>query len=103
MLAPVPLVCVIWEDAHGDVNNESNADDLKREFHKPYVYHTFGLCIVDNEVGVSLVNDFCPDDKTYRGRSFIPRGMIREVIKLGTPKKRAERKKKEVANDSLGV
>lgn len=91
-LALKPLVCCIWDDAHGDVGSEASEGDTRRDFHEPVVYHTFGLLVVDDERGVTVAQDFCAKDNTFRGRTFIPKGMIKELIFLGVPKRPRVRK-----------
>lgn len=86
MLAPKPLVAVVWDDAYGDVGGEATAEDTARDFHRPEVYTTFGLLLVEDERGVTVASDYRADSQTYRGRTFIPRGMITTIHRLGLPK-----------------
>lgn len=85
---------VIWNDAHASLD-ESTVDEIKSE-HKPSRIHTQGYMIVDDENGISIAGEWLPgnrtsDDDSYRSVTFIPRGMIVEVIHI---KKPVTRKKK---------
>lgn len=99
-LADRTLVCVIWDDAHGTASGEYTEDEIAKDLHQPMPIKSFGLKVQDDERGVSLANEITSEDldvlPTYRGVSFIPRAMVKEVIDLGVParrRKRAERSK----------
>jgi hypothetical protein len=86
------LVCVIWDDAHMTLE-EYNPTEVARDFHKPSVVNCYGLLVKDDEAGISLVAQEEPDGThPYRHIIFIPRGMVREVIDFGVPKRKAVRK-----------
>lgn len=82
---------VIWEDANGNATSEYTDADMPG-LHKAAVYHSWGWVVISDERGVSLVNEWCPKDESYRSRMFIPRGMIREEVALSvtSPRKRKE-------------
>lgn len=95
-LSPLPLVCAIWLDAHGRTDGEFTADDVAREFHRPVPIKTFGLLVCDDDRGVTIAQEITSEDEgappTYRGLGFIPRGMLRELIHLGAPKRARQRR-----------
>jgi hypothetical protein len=91
-LANLPLVCVLWLDAHDGKAGEYTKTEILQDYHKPAIIRTFGLLLIDNEEGVTLVKEITSEDDeegetTYRGRGFIPRGMVKELVNLGVPKR----------------
>lgn len=96
-LAALPLCCVIWDDAHGRAGGEYTAEEISRDLHQPAVIKTFGLLLQDDERGVTLVQEITSGEDettTYRGVGFVPRGMVREVILLGQPKRPGKKRAK---------
>lgn len=75
-----PFVIVVWDDAYGGAHTPVGEHELAAD-HKPLVVQTAGWLLVDNDEGVSLFNERYDDGGStlWRGRSFIPRGMIRSV------------------------
>jgi len=96
-LAALPLVCAIWDDAHGRSGGEYTAEEIARDLHQPTKIRTFGLLVHDDDRGVTVAQEITnPDESeepTYRGLGFIPRGMLRELIVLGPPKRPRRQKK----------
>jgi hypothetical protein len=93
MLTDRPLVCVEWLDAHGSTVGEHTIEEIQRDRHKPAPILTFGLLLIDDEKGITVASEITGTEErdgatTYRGVGFIPRGMVREVIPLGVPKKK---------------
>jgi hypothetical protein len=86
-----PLACAIWDDAHGSASGEFTAAEIARDHHDPALIRTFGLLIHEDERGVTIAQEItsAPDEDlpTFRGLGFIPRGMLRELIVLGVPKR----------------
>jgi hypothetical protein len=82
----LPFVAVEWEDAWGDSHSEVTIEQVA-ELHKPKLMITEGRLLASDETGVSLFNERSPEDGTYRGRTFIPRGMIVSVIHYRLTKK----------------
>lgn len=82
----LPLVLVEWDDAH--TGEEAIDRDTVTSYHKPTIISTLGWVLIDDEVGITLVNEYY--DSSYRGRTFIPRGMVRSVTpyKLSKPRPR---------------
>lgn len=72
-----------WADGVDDVTHETVGDK-----HRPILMETRGWLMVDNEVGVSLFYERCLDPQTYRGRTFIPRGMVVAITDFPTVKVR---------------
>ena len=88
----LPLVIVEWNDA---VNWDSpvSLQDVAG-CHRPEIVHTLGWILKDDEVGISLATEYY--DESYRGRSFIPRAMIKTVTPYALTK---PRKKKPVVKE----
>lgn len=80
-----PLVIVVWLDAW--VSEEGCSDDMAASLHKPEEVTTIGWVLVDNAAGLQISNEFY--GTTYRGRTFIPRAMVKSVTpyKLSKPSK----------------
>ncbi len=82
------FVTVKWEDAWADGVDDTSIEKAA-EKHRPIVMETRGWLIVDNETGVSVFYERTHDQISYRGRTFIPRGMIVSVTDF--PAKRARK------------
>ena len=86
------FVAVVWLDAW-----KSSTDDVTLktidETHKPARMETRGWLLKQDDSGVQIANERCLDeeDQSYRGRTYIPAGMLVSVEDF--PKKRATRKK----------
>lgn len=89
-LADKKFKLIIWEDANGNAAAEYADADMPG-FHKAAVYHSWGWVVISDDRGVSLVNEWCPKDESYRSRMFIPRGMIREETVLSVSRPRAKK------------
>lgn len=86
-LASLPLVCVVWIDAALHGVGDYTKEAAMREFTKDDVYKTFGLLICEDDEKVLVASDECVSEPGYRGFNRIPRGMVREVIHLPTPRR----------------
>ena len=75
---PYPLSIVIWDDAFGTAS-EVTIEELS---HRAWRVHTVGWVLRDDERGVSVAGEWLPDQGTWRGVTFVPRGMLVEVRKL---------------------
>lgn len=84
----LPLVLVEWLDAWVRADVPVTLEDVGQS-HKPEIIHTLGWILRDDEAGISLANEFYDD--TYRGRTFIPRAMIKTVIPYNLSKKRVKK------------
>lgn len=90
MLDKVPFVVCIWDDAWADATSGTTLQDA-HEKHMPTVMETRGWLLVDSDTGVSLFYERCLDkgEEYYRGRTFIPRSLIRSItpVKLSSPRR----------------
>ncbi len=89
-LAPLPLCCVVWDDAHGSAGGEFTAEEIERDLHQPAVITSFGLLVCQNERGVTIAQEITSGtdaEPTFRGLGFVPAGMLREVVMLGVPRR----------------
>jgi hypothetical protein len=79
------LVLVEWDDAWTD--NEPVTQATAHHTHDPYRITTLGWMLVDDAKGITLVNEFY--DGAYRGKTFIPRGLVVKVTEhtLTKPRK----------------
>ncbi len=72
----LPLVVVKWHDAWVKGDAPVVMSEVLQE-HKPMVITTIGWLLMDNDMGVQIANEHYDD--AYRGRTFIPRGMVVSV------------------------
>ena len=95
-----PFVVVTWLDAWQDQENFTTAHGIKAT-HEPMHVTTMGILIHDDEMGVSIANERSTQDgqDVYRGRTFIPRAMVKSVVPYNLTKP----KKPRVANKVLPV
>lgn len=87
------FVEVEWLDAWQDAENFQSAHGITLT-HKPLVVKTLGWLMVRDEIGVSIANERTheAETETFRGRTFIPHGMVQSVtpyrlVRPRTPKK----------------
>lgn len=85
---PLPLVVVVWDDAWVRADEPLVLNEVSAS-HKPMTVHTIGWLLMEDERGVSVANEFY--EETYRGRTFIPRAMVRTVTKFALAKPRKKR------------
>lgn len=85
------ITIITWDDAWQDQENFATAHGV-RSTHEPMLVTTMGTIVVDDELGISIANETGSQDghTVYRGRTFIPRAMIRsvETFNLVKPKKK---------------
>ncbi len=74
------LVLVTWDDAWADTDGFATMHGIAQTHH-PMKIQTMGWLLQDDETGVSLANERSSEDgtDTFRGRTFIPRAMVRDV------------------------
>lgn len=79
-----PLVVVVWHDAW--VREDPVALIDAPMHHIPTEVTTIGWVLHQDAVGISLANEYY--DESWRGRTFIPAGMIQSVtpFKLARPR-----------------
>jgi hypothetical protein len=87
------FVNVVWNDAWADGVDDSTLEKV-HEKHHPMVMETRGWLGLDDDIGVSLFSERTNDQVSYRGRTFIPRGMIISVADF-PPKRKRNTKVKE--------
>lgn len=82
------LVLCVWDDAWSDFAELVTSQDAGLK-HRPTVMQTVGWLVIDNDQGVSLFNERCLDqgEESYRGRTFIPRAMVRSVTPVIKPRR----------------
>lgn len=93
------FVMVLWDDAWQDQENFATAHGIQST-HEPMPVETVGWLIQDDEVGVSLANERSTQDghDVFRGRTFIPRAMVRSVLPFNLTKLRTKRTKQPTEN-----
>jgi hypothetical protein len=87
MVKPIEaeFVSVIWLDAWKMATDEPDIADS----HKPARMETRGWLLQYDDVGASLADErSLDDDPAYRGRTFIPAGMIESVQPYPPKRKR---------------
>ena len=88
------LVAVVWDDAHVSQVDSFTRDEIADR--AAVTYTTFGLLVRDDEKVVAIAAEICAD-ATYRGVTYVPRGMVREVIQLSCWPKRKRTVKLDAA------
>ena len=73
-----PVVVCVWKDAHARPPAVEYAESEIEQQHKAEVVITLGLCIREDDKGITLYNEECGPD-SVRTVSFIPREMIVSV------------------------
>lgn len=93
MAEQYPFVIVEWDDAWQDQENFATAHGIATT-HQPMRVKTRGLLILDDDVGISLANEDSVQDGTpvFRGRTFVPRAMVRSVTPYNLTKPRTKRR-----------
>lgn len=76
--AEQPFVIVTWEDAKADFDTVTMLD--AHLTHEPAIMLTAGWLLIENAKGVSVACERCPEDDTYRARTFIPAGCNPKVV-----------------------
>jgi len=78
-----PLVSVRWLDAHGTATTTYELHELP---HRAIEITTYGLLLRDDADGISIACEDCGDG-CYRGVTFVPRVLVREVKPVKRPRK----------------
>lgn len=96
MTTRLPLVVLEWDDAWVDGAEPVNLSEVHVQ-HKPKVIITLGYVLLDNDIGISLASEYYKDEDVYRGRTFVPRLMVKSVkpYQLTSPRKRVKTVKQE--------
>lgn len=89
MKKPLPLVAVQWSDAYVTTSTQFEAHEIP---HTPIIVTTYGLLLREDATGVSVASESVAEGAgSYRGVTFIPRGMILTVRHLATPRRTTPR------------
>lgn len=83
-----PFVRVEWDDAWADTDEFVTPHAIEKT-HRAMRITTMGWLLHEDEHGLSVANEASTDaggTETYRGRTFIPRGMILSVTRLRVAK-----------------
>lgn len=81
MISTKPIVVVRWNDAQSSATKVYTENETA--YHAPIVMETLGWLLKDDDAGVSIVTEvFSEEGLNYRGHTFVPRGMVIEVIHL---------------------
>ena len=95
-----PFAMVIWDDAHGNSSDDYSEEELLKK-HKGARYYSYGWLILSNEIGIRLVSEWQPEEKSYRATMFIPRGMVVEEQILVLAKPRRKRASKSLVASTI--
>jgi hypothetical protein len=79
---------VIWDDAH-KTHEELHDDEIN---HKPSLCQTYGWIIKNDDVGITVASEWGPEDGIWRDSTFVPHGMVREVVLLSLSRRAGGRK-----------
>jgi len=80
------LVCVHWLDA--DASSPAEAFYEEEIKHRTTSMETYGLLMRHNDEGITVMTEFYQEDDgkhVYRGRTFIPASLVKEVVVLAAP------------------
>lgn len=92
-----PVVCVTWTDAHGNALAVYESHEVP---HAPALVKTYGVLLRDDAIGITLANEVF-EAGSFRGVTFIPRGMIVPPVEtLTRPKKPRKRQPKLLQSQS---
>lgn len=81
------VVCVTWTDAHGNSFAVYEPHEIP---HAPAIVKTYGVLMREDEAGVTIGHEVF-ENGGVRGITFVPKGMIREIVDVGSRRKRAPR------------
>lgn len=87
----LPLICVVWDDAHGD----SVMFDEHDVQHKPYRFTSVGFLVRSDEVGISIAGEIGEDGR-LRDHAFIPRAMVVTEWLIGPLRQPRRQRSKDV-------
>jgi hypothetical protein len=92
-LTNLPLVVLVWDDAWVKGDAPVVMSEVKHE-HKPMPVTTIGWLLHEDDRGVQIANEFYDD--AYRGRTFVPRAMVRSMTTYALAKPRQPRRPKAI-------
>lgn len=85
------LVAVKWLDAHGSSTTAYAEHEIP---HAAIEITTYGLLLREDDAGVTVAGEWCKDN-TYRGVTFIPKGMMVEIHRIAGTRVKRKKKKAE--------
>lgn len=80
----LPFVLVRWDDANASSTEMVTLPNLTK-VHKPVTIMTAGWVLRDDEAGITIAYEYCGDDE-YRGLTFVPRSLVKDVSPLVKPR-----------------
>lgn len=92
-MTPYPAL-LRWADAHSDVVLQTW--DLDTFTHSPLIVETLGWVVKYDDTGLSMFTERIDNQDgtfSYRGRGFVPAGMVLEVTPLEGKPRRGRPKK----------
>lgn len=100
------LVGVVWRDAHADAKAEMGPEEIALA--RSFLFTSYGILVRDDREKVGVVDPVIAvaheksEGSTYRGVTFIPLEMVKEVVDFGLPKVKKVRRisKKASAADT---
>ena len=103
MANPAFVTC-IWNDAWADAVEGVTLKDAADKHH-PTIMETRGWLLYEDEEGVSIAAERCLDkgEEYYRGRSYIPKVLIKSVTPIRVSKPRKPRAKAVVDSTPTAV
>jgi len=82
------LVKVQWHDAHATSFTAYAEHEIP---HAALIVETVGWLLREDDSGVSVANEWCADG-SYRGYTFVPKGMVLAVEDIVKPRPARKRK-----------
>lgn len=78
-----PFVVVAWRDAHANAISWFSEHEIP---HAALEVQSVGWLLREDEAGITVAAEYC-GDATWRGVSFVPRGMVVSVSPVVKPRK----------------
>ena len=80
-LPDLPFVAITWADAWVDGTEAIALTDVALK-HKASMHTTIGWLLYKTPDGISVANEYCQEDETFRGRTYIPSGMLVSILNM---------------------
>ena len=84
------LVAVVWDDAHVAQVDSFTREEIKER--APVRYTTFGVLVRQDATLVAIAAEVCADG-SYRGVTYVPTQMVREIVPVSCWPKRQRKAK----------
>ena len=94
------LVAVVWDDAHAIQSDTMTAEEIGAS--SACVMTTFGILAREDDRLVSVAAEL-HEDGSFRGVTFVPRSLVKEIVPLGSWPKKARKKKEKVDEGPVQV